>query len=60
MCSWLPAVMLTLPLAAADGADALALGPAFLVDFVFTRLLANRKPNATAAQQAALFFSSSR
>ncbi len=42
-------------LAAADGADALALGPAFLVDFVFTRLFANRKPNATAAQQAALF-----
>ncbi|KXJ03699.1 hypothetical protein AN414_25080 [Serratia marcescens] len=42
-------------LAAADGADALALGGGFLVDFVFARLFANGEPDATAAQQAALF-----
>ncbi len=42
-------------LTAADGADALALGPAFLVDFVFARLFANGEADAAAAQQAAFF-----
>ncbi len=42
-------------LAAADGADALALGRGFLVDFVFARLFANRETDAAASQQAALF-----
>ncbi|MEL5362983.1 hypothetical protein PTR03_02460, partial [Serratia nevei] len=42
-------------LAAADGAEALALGPAFLVDFMFARLFANGEADTTAAQQAAFF-----
>ncbi len=42
-------------LTAADGADTLALSPAFLVDFVFTRLFTNGEADAAAAQQAAFF-----